>query len=312
MNIVNCCSFCYLSLDSGSELRCGKCIKRKYCSKTCQVNDWNQGHKHWCCKAGEIGYDYEIKPSSKYKGLGVFALRDFNRSEKIMAQRGLSIDNIAELNFNHKSNLTNAILDLEPKESDLIADKFDLNSLDCGPKKNPVLCLHASRINHQCPFVENCSHLWIDEHNIKLIYAKSNIKAGEELTLSYIDSFNSYSELKEKWGFECGCEGCSNPHNMVYQKEIVKLSTFITNNKIDSKIRIDACDKLINLYSKANIPVMMYQITYWDKLNLQYENEFFKETKETIKKCMELELEITGFESKNYLMLKTQLLLLGV
>lgn len=303
------CSVCCVSLENpSSRLKCGRCLKRIYCSKECQVIDWGlQSHKHWCCKAGEIGFDYEIKPSDKYIGLGVFALRDFAEGEKIMAQRPINTTNSQYL----LPTQIDEIKKLEPSNSDLIADKFDYNALDCGKETNPVLCLHASRINHQCPFVENCSHLWIKEHGIKIIYAKRNIKAGEELTISYIDSFNSYAELSDKWGFQCGCDGCSNPHNMVYQKEIVKINQFIVNTKISPKIRIGACGKLIDLYSQANIPVMMYMRTYWDKYNLCLEVQDYGEAKECLEQCIKMEYKIVEFESDNLKMLKRHLTYLG-
>lgn len=304
----NFCANCYTKLENpASRLKCGKCKKRTYCSRQCQLEDWSSKHSFWCGKAGEIGYDYEIKPSDKFNGFGVFALRDFNKSEKIMAEKGFSSDNIMSTTQSQRE----AILQLEPSTSDLIADKFDLNSLDCGKNINPVLCLHASRINHQCPFVENCSHYWIKEHGIKIIYAKQNIKSGEEITISYIDSFNSYSELNDKWGFQCVCEGCSNPYNMVYQKEIVKLNQFIINQKISSDIRVKACDKLIELYLSKDIPIMMYMRTYWDKYNLCWENEDFESAKESLEKCIQMEFDIMGFESDNLKMLKQRLLLFG-
>ena len=304
------CTVCCIGLDNPqSRYKCGKCIKRIYCSKECQMIDWKSGHKQWCCKAGEIGFDYEIKKSNKYTGLGVFALRDFVLGEKIMAQRCFTVKNMHLL----IPEQIEAVKKLEPIGSELISEKFDFNALDCGKNINPVLCLDASRINHQCPFVENCSHYLIKEHGIKIIYAKRNINAGEELTISYIDSFDSYSELNDKWGIKCCCDGCSNPHNMVYQKELVKLNKFIVNSKIDPKIRINACDKLLDLYSKANthsdanIPLMMYMRTYWDKYNLCLEINDYKSAKECLVQCIEMEYKIVEFESDNLKMLKKNL-----
>ena len=306
-NIQNCCSNCLEELVMPeARLKCGGCKKRIYCSKSCQKSDWVKGHNFWCCKAGEIGYDYEIKPSEKFGGFGVFALRDFVKSEKIMAKRGITVDDFSSLTVGQK----NFIQSLEPKESNLFAEKFDINALDCGFGTNPVICFHASRINHQCPFVENCSHNWIKEHKIKIIYAKRDIKAGEELTISYIDSFDKYDELKNKWGFNCVCDGC-NEQNKSYNQQIIKLNNFVLNSKISSDIRIKACEKLLDLYSSKNIPVMMYQRTFYDAYNLLWNSEQFIESKIYLNKCIDLEFEIFGFETLNLNMLRQRLALFG-
>lgn len=61
----------------------GKCCKRLYCSKQCQAQDWRTGHNIYCGVAGEIGVDFEIRPADESKGLGTFALRDFEENENI-------------------------------------------------------------------------------------------------------------------------------------------------------------------------------------------------------------------------------------
>ena len=73
------CAFC-LKLSSSSKL-CGKCNKRAYCSKQCQIADWSpgktgQGHKNWCSKyeCGEEDIDYEVSEIPG-KGLGIVAKR---------------------------------------------------------------------------------------------------------------------------------------------------------------------------------------------------------------------------------------------
>ena len=48
--------------------------------------DWKTGHQHWCGKSGELDVDYEVREVAG-KGLGVFALRDLKRNEKIIVER---------------------------------------------------------------------------------------------------------------------------------------------------------------------------------------------------------------------------------
>ena len=72
------CSVC-LKLCSQVKL-CGKCFKRAYCSRECQLIDWSpngkgQGHKNWCrLECGEEDVDWEVT-SIPGKGLGIVAKR---------------------------------------------------------------------------------------------------------------------------------------------------------------------------------------------------------------------------------------------
>lgn len=76
------CSYCYSPLEK--LLRCGKCNKRLYCSRECQLIDWKgASHKHFCGKSGEIGFDFEIREAPETNGLGVFSLRSFEKDEKL-------------------------------------------------------------------------------------------------------------------------------------------------------------------------------------------------------------------------------------
>lgn len=72
------CAVC-LKLCSPVKL-CGKCLKRAYCSRECQLVDWTpkgkgQGHKNWCrLECGEEDVDWEVT-SIPGKGLGIVAKR---------------------------------------------------------------------------------------------------------------------------------------------------------------------------------------------------------------------------------------------
>ena len=78
LNISRHCSVC-LELCSPVKL-CGKCQKRAYCSRECQLVDWSpngkgQGHKNWChLDCGEEDIDWEVV-SIPGKGLGIVAKR---------------------------------------------------------------------------------------------------------------------------------------------------------------------------------------------------------------------------------------------
>ena len=79
---------------------CDKCSKRLYCSKECQAADWAAGHEHWCGTAGELNHDYEIRPSMG-RGLGVFALRSFERNDRIMVERPVVLGLLCQIHRAH-------------------------------------------------------------------------------------------------------------------------------------------------------------------------------------------------------------------
>lgn len=85
------------------------------------------------------------------------------------------------------------------------------NALPCGPDSMiggiyPTICL----INHHC--LPNAHNSWNSDTMCETIHANLDIKAGEEITISYdkgdpADSRRTY--LKEKFGFDCNCSLCS-------------------------------------------------------------------------------------------------------
>lgn len=80
------CAYCYTT--AVHLLKCGKCKKRLFCSKECQRQDWKVGHRVYCGKSGELGFDFEIRQVHGF-GLGVFALQSFQKNDKIMVERPL-------------------------------------------------------------------------------------------------------------------------------------------------------------------------------------------------------------------------------
>ncbi|KAK5160726.1 hypothetical protein LTS14_001739 [Recurvomyces mirabilis] len=86
---------------------------------------------------------------------------------------------------------------------------FKTNSV--GSKTGTGVFATYSRINHSCtPNIDN-SH--IDDH--ELLYAIRDIKAGEEITTSYIDGLTFPKAWRAKtlarWHFVCKCAACAGP-----------------------------------------------------------------------------------------------------
>ena len=80
------CAHCY-AVASGplGAVACGTC-DRSYCSAACRTSDWRLGHSQWCGRSCEAGCGYVIKDAGGLKGMGVFALRDFEAGEKIIVE----------------------------------------------------------------------------------------------------------------------------------------------------------------------------------------------------------------------------------
>ena len=82
------CAWCYAEV--ASPRRCGKCHKRPYSSRECQLHDWKLGHKHWCSISGENGYDFEVREVLG-KGRGIFAKKCFERGKVVLMERPLPL-----------------------------------------------------------------------------------------------------------------------------------------------------------------------------------------------------------------------------
>ena len=126
------CSYCLKQKEK--HLLCGKCKKRRYCSKECQIEDWNgkgQKHKNWCGKdCGEEDKDWEVV-SIEGKGLGVVAKRFFPSKSIIMVDC-------------HRDYDDPRIEDLYPENAS-IEEKIRKNILSSGDGFKPVICTRISR-----------------------------------------------------------------------------------------------------------------------------------------------------------------------
>lgn len=239
------CAYCYLKRDSvgcGILHCCDKCSKRLYCSQECQAADWNAGHQHWCGTAGEVDYDYEIRVSPG-RGLGVFALRSFERNDRIMVERPVIIGPCAK-SIAHRCNMINtaadspfkasmkqAVWELTPLavvpgshndlscvlgatasqlEESMFEEKVSSNSMVMGSGMG--LCIVMSRVNHSC--LGNAANWFLGAHQVKVLSAAKNISIGEEITMSYT-KIRSYEERQSRllmsFRFKCTCPGCTDP-----------------------------------------------------------------------------------------------------
>jgi hypothetical protein len=227
------CSYCYVSLEK--VLTCGKCSKRPYCSASCQGADWKQ-HKIWCGHVSEFQVDFEVRESQD-KGLGLFALRDFKKGDKILVERPvivMTVDSSEESSLLLALQVKNqfdvclptvqaAIASLSREESTNLEmrafeDKFGVGPMvykrnSFGLEPGSGLFVNASRFNHSC--MPNCNRYYVHDHKLMVISAGKDIACGDELLISYTREFlKAGFEIFQKhmmgaWGFQCTCHACS-------------------------------------------------------------------------------------------------------
>ena len=153
-----------------------------YCSEECMVEDdkdeegVGQVHGSWCgLEYGEEDIDWEVREISPEKGLGVVALRKFHDGERVMIERGLTIEQV--LSGQHP-----AVENLEPRGGGL-EEKFELNAVGVPDDGEDRLGVRVSRCNHGCDY--NVQYWWTppsrDGACTMVLVASRDIQVGEEI-----------------------------------------------------------------------------------------------------------------------------------
>lgn len=256
----NCCSNCY---KPDPLFKCGACKCRKYCSDECKIQDWKHGgHKYWCGAAGELGIDYEIRLTDK-KGFGLFAMRDFQRGDKIAVEKPiLSVSGHDIISRNIKFDILlksqlEAVNALAPVNSSDLYKKVSLNMMSGATDSESYLMINLSRINHDC--IGNSDHLFEEKHKLMLLIAGCEIKAGDEITFSY-SNLKPHFLLKEKWGIECNCKNVSKLEKIKTLDD--EIYNFGSTNQQDKAI--SSALELLKIYDELKLGVLSYSRTYYD------------------------------------------------
>jgi SET domain/MYND finger len=273
------CSFCYTPL--ARPLRCAQCHKRGYCSKDCQVRDWKEAsHKQWCGKSGEIGFDFAIQDFGE-KGLGMVALRDFQKNDLIMVERPIlklpsyeftlmmAPPQISQI----ESSAQSAALALAPEDSDFVT-KVKTNCMGCtSPESSSTsqagLFLTMSRVNHSC--IGNAEHLYLESRGVKILVACRSIASGEEVTISY---FNFQTDeiggrrqsLLRKYRFTCHCRVCTDPEVEADLEKMKNLDEAILRlgGLGQIEVALKKGQALLNRYDKHGMSSWCYHRTFYD------------------------------------------------
>ena len=72
----------------------------------------------------------------------------------------------------------------------------------------PTRC---ARPSPRAACLDNCANEYLPEHGVKILVASRALRAGDELTHSYINEFGADRRqfMLDKWGFACVCAACS-------------------------------------------------------------------------------------------------------
>lgn len=120
------------------------------------------------------------------------------------------------------------------------SNTFKTNALPCGSGASigavySTICL----INHSC--IPNAHHSWDSKAKHETIYAIRPIRTGDEITISYDQGGTSgvrHTHLKEAFGFECDCRGCSLPPSLLQDSDARRLRIQILDETIGNPIRM--------------------------------------------------------------------------
>jgi hypothetical protein len=286
------CAFCY---DPAKELlHCGQCRKRQFCSKECQRQDWKAHHKKYCNKAGEIGYDFEIK--SCEKGMGVFALRPFKKNDMIMAERPLlkfpsgSLPKEAGIPGTAKK----AFDALHPHGASF-RKKVLINGMSCTAASEGEgetgLFVTMSRVNHHC--LGNSDHLYLQERDVKILVASRDINEGDEVTFSYVTNTprtERRMKLSLHYEFVCSCSVCTDEGLEAKLSECLELDDAILRvaslGRVELAIRKGR--RLVEIYDEIGVSSWLYQRTFYDLFQVAItKRKYVKDGKKYIRKAYE-------------------------
>eukprot|EP00095_Tigriopus_kingsejongensis_P000746 maker-scaffold273_size229271-snap-gene-1.18 protein:Tk00746 transcript:maker-scaffold273_size229271-snap-gene-1.18-mRNA-1 annotation:"hypothetical protein FOMPIDRAFT_1029454" len=88
---------------------------------------------------------------------------------------------------------------------------WQTNSIPLGSYRVSGIFPTVVRLNHSCR--PNAHHIWDAESGREQVWVVGDIRAGQEITISYVRTFCSkkfrQSLLMERFGFLCSCEACS-------------------------------------------------------------------------------------------------------
>lgn len=247
----------------------------------------------FCRKAGELGCDYEIRPTNDGKGLGVFAKTNLKRNDTIFVERPVSQPPIPAMPADES--VQKAIMALTPTDDSSFRSKYDRNNIG-------RLCLTLSRVNHDC--IGNSFHAYDDEKGLVLLVANHAIRAGDEITFSYtFQTLHADALIRHaiSWRFKCSCRACKNPEIAQKLDEMIALDkqsvAYSQQGKMAQGMR--SATKLIQLYDEFQCSSYFYSRAYSDLYQMAItKRATFKKGMAYIKLAWENSMGFFGYESR--------------
>ncbi|CAE7619606.1 set5 [Symbiodinium sp. CCMP2456] len=195
------------------------------------------------------------------KGLGAVALCRFEPGDLVaeeapllqLTQSGSPAEQFQSLSAEARQRILNL--------SDFAAEKTVQGILDtnCFQKglgsEDRVLCPTLARFNHSC--VPNCQHVWDSDAAVMRILASTEVVAGEELSVDYIDVRQSREQrqalLSRKYGFKCTCASCQSADEESDRRRLsmARIDAEIGSASAEEALRL--AQRLLRLYDDEGL-----------------------------------------------------------
>jgi len=265
------CVWCYAP---DAQKQCGRCRKRWFCSRACQVKDWKIAmHKKFCGHVTEKGVDWDVMEAPG-KGHGVFTLRDLKRGDIILVEKA-ALEYIFpphELPADLPPGARDEIMRLTPEDG-TVFQKLQNNQFEAmSGNETSTVFITVARLNHSC--LPNCEVITQGDGTVTLISLNCDLEKGKELTINYLGltdqrggtAAQQAAMLRKKWGFDCDCPAHKDPELARKMESISVLDKQLIQSvkagKLDRAIGIG--HKLLQLYDDLHVGLNAYARTYYD------------------------------------------------
>ncbi|KAF8856774.1 SET domain-containing protein [Acephala macrosclerotiorum] len=273
------CSWCFIKPEKSTTLKiCAGCKIIRYCSATCQKNDWQAIHKKECkvLKAlpdipptptralmqVSLRHRYGSDPDPRWEGLvmnEVNLSKDRNRYDQLLLQAIIAAKYTGRGDDQWWMSMGSKVL------CQMETNAFRVTL----PDDTPIgLCFEPTMAlaNHSC----SPNAVVVFDGRTVSFRALNEIKQGEEIFISYLDPTSTRDkrrrELQYRYFFECNCEKCSKDEN-TYQtylrvragedSQVPRRMHVLCESSI-AKITAENC--LFRYAQEARIPRMLQSI----------------------------------------------------